>query len=71
MYQTIQEEEMNNVTTIAKKKMNPLLEALLILEDRVQELEEGRQSQIQLISELIQRVENLQDQINNKDVPPV
>lgn len=62
---------MNNVTTIAKKKMNPLLEALLILEDRVQELEEGRQSQIQLISELIQRVENLQDQINNKDVPPV
>jgi len=60
---------MNNVTTIAKKKMNPLLESLLILEDRVADLEKGRETQVKLIVGLIEQIENLQDRINNIDVP--
>lgn len=62
---------MSNITTIAKKKMNPLLESLLILEERVEELERSRETQMKIISELIDRVSNLQDQINNRDVPLV
>jgi len=60
---------MNNVTTIAKKKMNPLLESLLILEDRVADLEKGRETQVKLIVGLIEQIENLQDRISNIDVP--
>ena len=60
---------MNNVVTIAKKKMNPLLESILILEDRVNELEKGRETQMKIIYGLIQQIENLQDRINNTSVP--
>ena len=51
---------MNNVVTIAKKKMNPLLESILILEDRVNELEKGRETQMKIIYGLIEQIENLQ-----------
>ena len=61
---------MNNVVTIAKKKMNPLLESLLILEDRVNELEKGRETQMKIIYGLIEQIENLQAQTSNTSVPP-
>ena len=43
---------MSNIRTINKAPMNPIVEALLKLEDRVKELEESRESILKILEHL-------------------